>query len=53
MNVFIVKRQQDLIKAFIKKVRLDCEIVELGCGDGSNLESFSRANLTGQGYDIS
>jgi len=53
MNVFIVKRQQDLIGAFIKKARLDGEIVELGCGDGSNLESFSRAKLTGQGYDIS
>lgn len=53
MNILIVKRQQDLIRAFIKKIRLDCEIVELGCGDGINLESFSQVNLAGQGYDVS
>jgi len=53
MNILIVKRQQDLIKTFIKKSQLDGEIVELGCGDGSNLESFSRDRFTGQGYDVS
>jgi SAM-dependent methyltransferase len=53
MNILIVKRQQDLIKSFIKKNQLSCEMVELGCGDGSNLESFSRADLRGYGYDVS
>ena len=53
MNILIVKRQQDLIKSFIKKNQLYCEIVELGCGDGSNLESLSQANLSGNGYDVS
>ena len=28
-------------------------MVELGCGDGTNLESFSQANLKGHGYDVS
>jgi SAM-dependent methyltransferase len=53
MNILIVKRQQDLIKSFIEKKQLCCEMVELGCGDGSNLESFSQVHLKGQGYDIS
>jgi len=53
MNILILKRQQDLIKSFIKRNQLGCGIVELGCGDGSNLESLSRVNLSGCGYDIS
>ena len=53
MNILIVKRQQDLIKEFIKNKRLGGEIVELGCGDGINLKSFSQANLKGEGYDVS
>lgn len=53
MNVLIVKRQQDLIRAFLKEARLGCEAIELGCGDGSNLPVLSQADLTGRGYDIS
>lgn len=53
MNILIVKRQQDLIKAFIKKNQVSCDIVELGCGDGSNLESLSQVNRNGYGYDVS
>ncbi len=53
MNILIVKRQQDLIKAFIKERRVTGEVVELGCGDGSNLEAFSRADCTGTGFDTS
>jgi len=53
MNILIRKRQQDLIRAFVKKTQLGCEVIELGCGDGSNLESLSQVDLRGHGYDIS
>jgi len=53
MNVPIIERQSDLLKRFIKEIGVKGEFVEVGCGEGHNLELLSNMGLRGIGIDIS
>jgi SAM-dependent methyltransferase len=53
MNVPIVNRQMDLIKMILKEKDVRGEFLEIGCGEGHNLELFSQIGMKGVGIDFS
>jgi len=54
MDVPLEKREIEIIKKWIKKNHLEKkEFIEVGCGDGLNLEEFSKLGMKGIGIDIS
>lgn len=48
----IVKRQSDLLKKLIKEANAK-EFIEVGCGEGHNLDLLSDMGLKGIGIDVS
>lgn len=53
MNIPIVNRQMDLVKAMINKIDLRRYFIEIGCGEGHNLEILSEIGMKGIGFDFS
>lgn len=53
MNVPIVNRQMDLVKVILSEISPRGNFIELGCGEGHNLETFSEIGLKGIGFDFS
>ena len=53
MNIPIVNRQKDLITKMIDESNLNENFIEIGCGDGHNLEKFSIMGMKGTGIDFS
>ena len=53
MNVPIEKRVQEHIYKFLKNHSVKGRFLDVGCGDGYNLEVFSKWELEGDGIDIS
>lgn len=53
MNIPIVNRQMDLIKKMLNEIDPKGEFIEIGCGEGHNLEKFSEIGLKGIGFDFS
>ena len=48
----IVKRQSDLLKKLIKEANAK-EFIEVGCGEGHNLDLLSDMGMKGIGIDVS
>lgn len=53
MNIPIVKRQQDMLKKFIIEHNISGEFIEIGCGEGHNLQILYNLGLCGKGIDKS
>jgi SAM-dependent methyltransferase len=53
MNVPIINRQNKLTIKFLRKIPFPNNFIEIGCGEGINLELYSKLGLKGKGIDIS
>jgi SAM-dependent methyltransferase len=58
MNIPLIRRQHQILKKVLDLIsvlnsRKDVDFLEIGCGEGLNLEFFSSLGLKGTGIDIS